>query len=427
MSHRKTDLGILRPLKCAKVVLGSAAKDNTGALGETTMRSRIRRAVLVAGAIAAVSLCTAQLAQAQETIKIGAILPMTGPFQSTGAEASAAINLFLQQHGSIVAGKKIEVILRDDAGVADNAKRLAQELIVNDKAQILIGFGLTPIAMAVAPLATEAKVPMVVTVASTSVIVDRSPYIVRTIQTIPQIATIVGAWAAKNNIKTVVTVVSDYAPGHDAEQWFAKAFEQGGGKITEKLRVPLANPDFAPFLQRASDNKPEAIFAFVPAGVGGTFARQFVERGLNKSGIRLVSMSDVMDDDLINGMGDAVLGVISGGPYSIAHKSQENQAFVSAFRKANNNRRPNIVALSAYDGMTLIYRGLTATKGAADGTALIEAMKGMQWESPRGPVRIDPATRDIVQNIYLRKVERQDGELYNIEFETYPAVKDPAH
>ncbi|HEY1475729.1 MAG TPA: ABC transporter substrate-binding protein [Pseudolabrys sp.] len=381
----------------------------------------------LARAFAVVTLCATTPVAAQDTVKIGAILPMTGPFQSTGAEASAAINLFLAQHGATVAGKKIEVILRDDGGTPDTAKRLAQELIVNDKVQILIGFGLTPIAMAVAPLATEAKVPMVVTVASTSVIVDRSPYIVRTIQTIPQIANIVGAWAAKNNIKSIVTVVSDYAPGQDAEQWFGKSFEQGGGKVLEKLRVPLANPDFAPFLQRASDNKPDAIFAFVPAGVGGIFAKQFVERGLNKSGSKLISMSDVMDDDLLNNMGDAVLGVISGGPYSIAHDSPENRAFVTAFRKANNNRRPNIVALSAYDGMTLIYRGLTATKGATDAATLVEAMKGMQWESPRGPVRIDPATRDIVQNIYLRRVERQNGELYNIEFETYPAVKDPAH
>lgn len=366
-------------------------------------------------------------ATAQETVKVGVILPMTGPFQSTGWQANAAINLFLQQRGTLVAGKKVELIVRDDGGVPDNAKRLAQELIVRDKVNIMLGFGLTPIAMAVAPLATEAKVPMVVTVASTSVIVDRSPYIVRTIQTIPQIANIVGGWAAKNGIKNAVSIVSDYAPGHDAEQWFAKSFEQGGGKILERLRVPLANPDFSPFLQRAHDNSPQAIFAFVPAGVGGVFVRQFAERGLDKSGISIVSMSDVMDDDLLNGMGDAVLGIITGGPYSIAHQSPVNKAFVEAFRKANNNRRPNIVSLSAFDGMELIFRALQATKGATDGTALVEAMKGMKWESPRGPVRIDPATRDIVQNIYMRKVERQNGELYNMEFETYSGVKDPAH
>jgi branched-chain amino acid transport system substrate-binding protein len=293
--------------------------------------------------------------------------------------------------------------------------------------QVLFGFGLTPSALAVASLATEAKVPMVVIVASTSIIVDKSPYIVRTIQTIPQIANIVGAWAAKNGIKSAVSLFSDYAPGHDADQWFTKSFEAGGGKVTDHLSVPLANPDFSPFLQRARDAAPDALFAFTPAGVGAIFAKQFAERGLDEAGIKVVSMSDVMDDDVLNGMGDAVIGIVSGGPYSVAHDSAANKAFVAAFKAANNNRRPNIVAVSAYDGMELIYRALAATKSGADGTALIETMKGQQWESPRGPVKIDPATRDIVQNIYMRKVERRDGELYNVEFETFPAVKDPAH
>jgi branched-chain amino acid transport system substrate-binding protein len=381
---------------------------------------------ILAGAIVGCAVVSGT-ARAQDTVKVGLILPMTGPFQSTGWQANAAVRLFLQQHGTAVAGKKIEVILKDDGGVPDSAKRIAQELVARDQVNVLFGFGLTPIAMAVAPLVTEAKVPMIVTVASTSAIVDRSPLIVRTVQTIPQIANVVGAWAANNTIKNAVTIVSDYAPGHDAEQWFAKSFEQGGGKVLERLRVPLANPDFAPFLQRARDASPEAIFAFVPAGVGAVLAKQFVERGLDKSGIRIVSMSDVMDDDVLNGMGDAVLGVITGGPYSVAHKSPENKAFVDAFKAANGNRRPNIVAVSAYDGMELLYRALAATKGATDGPALVAAMKGVRWDSPRGPVLIDPDTRDIVQNIYMRKVERQDGELYNIEFETTPAVKDPAH
>jgi branched-chain amino acid transport system substrate-binding protein len=366
-------------------------------------------------------------ATAQETVKIGVVLPMTGPFQSTGWQANAALKLFLQQRGSSVAGKTIELIVKDDGGVPDNAKRIAQELVVSDHVQVLLGFGLTPIALAVAPIATEAKIPMIVTVASTSIIVERSPYIVRTIQTIPQIANVVGAWTAKNGIKSAVSVVSDYAPGHDAEQWFAKSFEQGGGKVLERLRVPLANPDFAPYLQRARDASPSALFAFVPAGVGAIFAKQFAERGLDKSGIRIVSMSDVMDDDVLNGMGAAVLGVISGGPYSVAHASKENRAFVAAFQQANDNRRPNIVSVSTYDGLDLIFRALTATKGATDGPMLVDAMKGMQWESPRGPISIDPSTRDVVQTIYMRKVERQDGQLYNVEFETYSSVKDPAH
>jgi branched-chain amino acid transport system substrate-binding protein len=377
--------------------------------------------------LGAALLVGSDVATAQETVKVGVVLPMTGPFQSTGWQANAALNLFLQQRGTSVAGKRVELILRDDGGVPDNAKRLAQELVVRDHVHVLLGFGLTPIALAVAPVATEAKIPMIVTVASTSIIVDRSPYIVRTIQTIPQIANVVGAWAAKNGIKSAVSLVSDYAPGNDAEQWFAKSFEQVGGKVLERLHVPLANPDFAPFLQRARDASPEALFAFVPAGVGAIFAKQFAERGLDKSGIRIVSMSDVMDDDVLNGMGDAVLGVVSGGPYSIAHPSNENRAFVTAFRNANNDRRPNIVSVSAYDGMDLLFRALSATKGEIDGPKLVDAMKGMQWESPRGPISIDPATRDIVQNIYMRKVERQNGELFNVEFETYSGVKDPAH
>ncbi len=364
---------------------------------------------------------------AEDSLKIGVILPMTGPFQSNGWEANAAIRLFLQQRGTSVAGKKIEVLLQDDRGVADNAKRIAQDLIVNERVQVLFGFGLTPIALAVAPLATETKIPMIVTVASTSIVVDRSPFIVRTIQTIPQIATVVGEWAARNGIKSVVSLVSDYGPGHDAEEWFGQSFEKNGGKVIERLRVPLANPDFSPFLQRASDDKPNAIFAFLPTGVGTIFAKQFVERGLNKSGIRVVSMSDVMDDDLLNAMGDAVIGIVSGGPYSVAHDSPENKAFVGAFEAANGNRRPNIVAVSAYDGMALLFRAVEATKGSTDGLALVDAMKGMAWESPRGPIRIDPKTRDIVQNIYMRKVERKGGELYNVEFQTFPAVKDPAH
>jgi branched-chain amino acid transport system substrate-binding protein len=378
-------------------------------------------------AAAAVSLLLAPAAWAQDVFKIGLLLPMTGPFQSTGWQANAAVQLFLKQRGNVVAGRKIEILLRDDGGVTDAAKRIAQEMIVQDKVDLLLGFGLTPIALAVAPLATEAKVPMIVTVASTSIVVDRSPYIVRTIQTIPQIANIIGGWAAKNGIHNAVSIVSDYAPGLDAEKWIGQSFEAGGGKMIERLRPPLVNPDFAPFLQRARDGSPEAIFAFVPAGVGAIFAKQFVERGMDKSGIRIVAMSDVMDDDVLNGMGDAVLGVISGGPYAVAHQSPQNKAFVDAFKAANGNRRPNIVSVATYDGMELIYRALEATKGASAGPALVEAMKGMQWESPRGPVLVDPATRDIVQNIYLRKVERLDGELHNVEFETYAAVKDPAH
>jgi branched-chain amino acid transport system substrate-binding protein len=375
---------------------------------------------------AAAALLLAGTAAAQQTVKIGLIIPMTGPFQATGREIEAAVKLYMAQHGDTVAGDKVEVILRDDAGVPDTTKRLAQELVVRDKVNVLAGFGLTPLAMAVAPIATQAKVPEVVMVAATSVITQQSPYIVRSAQVLPQPAVAIADWAAQNGIKKVVTVVSDYGPGYDAEKWFNQRFKEGGGQILESLRVPLANPDFAPFLQRARDAKPDALFVFVPAGVGSIFAKQFVERGLDKSGIRLIATADVTDDYILNGMGDAMLGVVTAGPYSAAHPSETNRKFVAAFEAANPGMRPNFIAVFGYDGMHLIYQALEKTKGDTDGTALVEAMKGLSWESPRGPMLIDPETRDVVHNIYISKVERVNGELYNVEFATFPMMKDPA-
>lgn len=363
-------------------------------------------------------------AAAQDTVKIGLILPMTGQQASTGKQIDAAVKLYMAQNGTTVAGKKIEVILKDDAAVPDNTKRLAQELIVNDKVAVVAGFGITPCALAVAPLATEAKVPEIVMAAGTSIITERSPYIARTSFTLPQSSVIIADWAAKNGIKKVVSIVSDYAPGADAEKSFKERFAAAGGQVTESIKVPLANPDFAPFLQRAADAKPDALFVFVPAGQGGTFMKQYAERGLDKAGIKLIGPGDVTDDDLLNGMGDAVLGAVTAHLYSADHNSAKNKAFVEAFKKANNYR-PNFMAVGGYDGMHLIYEAIKKTGGKTDGDALIAAMKGMAWESPRGPISIDPETRDIVQNIYVRKVERKNGELYNVEFETFQAVKDP--
>ncbi len=365
-------------------------------------------------------------AAAQQTVKIGLIFPMTGPFQATGRELEAGVKLYMAQHGDTVAGDKIEVILRDDGGVPDATKRLAQELVVRDKVSVLAGFGLTPLAMAVAPIATEAKIPEVLMVAATSVITQQSPYVVRPAQVLTQTSVTMADWAIHNGIKKVVTVVSDYAPGYDGEKWFSQRFKEGGGEILESLRVPLANPDFAPFLQRARDAKPDALFVFVPAGVGAIFARQFVERGLDKSGIRLIGTGDVTDDFNLNGMGDAMLGMITAGAYSAAHPSDTNRKFVAAFQAANPGMRPNFIAAFGYDGMDLIYRALEKTKGNPDGTGLVEAMKGLSWESPRGPMMIDPETRDVVHNIYISKVERVNGELFNVEFATVPMVKDPA-
>jgi len=360
---------------------------------------------------------------AQDTVKIGLIVGMTGQQASTGKQIKAAVDLYMKEHGDMVAGKKIQVILRDSASVPDNTKRLAQELIVNDKVNVIAGFEITPAALVVAPLATEAKVVELVMAAGTSIITEKSPYIVRTSFTLPQSSVIVADWAAKNNIKKVVTIVSDYAPGADAEKSFTERLKAAGGEIVESIKVPLANPDFAPFLQRAADAKPDAIFIFVPSGQGGTFMKQYTERGLDKAGVKLIGPGDVTDDDLLPGMGDAAIGTVTAHLYSADHPSEMNKKYVAAFEKANGFR-PNFMSVGGYDGMHLIYAALQKTGGKADGDSLIAAMKGMKWESPRGPVSIDPETRDIVQNIYMRKVEKKNGQLYNVEFETFPDVKD---
>jgi branched-chain amino acid transport system substrate-binding protein len=383
------------------------------------------RTKMVLTAVAGIALWGAAVTagQAQETVKIGLILPMTGGQASTGKQIDNAVKLYMQQNGDTVAGKKIEVILKDDAALPDNTKRIAQELIVNDKVNIIAGFGVTPAALAAAPLATQAKVPEVVMAAGTSIITERSPYIVRTSFTLAQSSTIIGDWAVKNGIKKVATLTSDYAPGNDALNFFKEHFVAGGGEIVEEVKVPLANPDFAPFLQRMKDAKPDAMFVFVPAGQGGNFMKQYAERGLDKSGIKVIGPGDVMDDDLLNDMGDAALGTVTAHIYSAAHPSAMNKEFVAAYKKAFS-ARPGFMAVNGYDGMHLIYEALKKTGGKADGDDLIAAMKGMKWESPRGPISIDPETRDIVQNVYIRKVEKVDGELYNVEFQTFEAVKD---
>ncbi|KPL52943.1 ABC transporter substrate-binding protein [Prosthecomicrobium hirschii] len=378
---------------------------------------------LAAAGLAATSLAgTTVGAQAQEIFKIGLILPMTGASASTGRQIEAAAKLYMAQNGDTVAGKKVQLIVKDDTGVADVTKRLAQELIVNDKVGAVAGFGLTPLALSVAPLATQAKVPQVVMAAATATITEASPFIVRTSFTLPQATQPMAEWASANGMKKVVTLVTDYGPGIDAEKTFTATFTKAGGTV-ENMRVPLANPDFSPFLQKVADAKPDALFVFVPSGYGAQFMRQFTERGLDKSGIKLIGTGDVTDDDLLNGMGDAALGVVTSHHYSAVHDSAENKAFVAAFKKAAGFR-PNFMGVGGYDGMHVLYEGLKKTNGVG-GEALVNAIKGMAWTSVRGPVSIDPQTRDIIQNVYIRKVEKVDGELHNVEFATIPNVKDP--
>ncbi len=382
-----------------------------------------RLAALAAAAGLPAVASTPALAQA-EPIRIGLILSMTGPFAPSGRQLEAGVKLWMAQHGSTVAGRPIEVVLRDDGGTADTARRLAQELVVKDKVTAFAGFVLTPLAFAVAPVATQSKTPMVVMVAATSSVIDASPYIVRVSFTIPQTTLGIAQWAPKNGIRKVVTLVSDYGPGHDAEKVFIEHFTRSGGQILESLRVPLRSPDFAPFLQKVRDARPDALFALFPAGVGTQLMKQFAERGLDKAGIRLIGQGSIVEDEILNGMGDVALGVVTSDHYSAAHDSEANRRFVAEFKKANNGQRPSLMGLAGYDGMRVIYQALEATKGAG-GEAMVNAMRGMTFESPRGPFLIDPETRDVVQNVYIRRVERVGGELYNVEFDTMKMVKNP--
>jgi len=358
-----------------------------------------------------------------EPVKIGVILPMTGQQASTGRQIAAAVKLWVAQNGDKVGGRKVEVIIKDDASLPDTTRRLAQELVVNDKVVALAGFGITPSAMATAPIATQSKTPMVVMAAATSAITEASPYVIRTSFTLPQAAVALAEWANKNNIKKVVTLVADYGPGYDAEKYFADRIVLNSGTVMDKLRTPLRAPDFAPVLQKVRDAKPDALFVFLPSGQGAAFMKQFGERGLDKAGIRLIATGDVTDDDQLADMGDVALGVINAHHYSAAHPSAANKKFVDAFQAANKFR-PNFMAVGGYDGMRVIYKALETTKGAG-GEALLNAMKGQIFESPRGQVLIDAQTRDIVHDMYIRKVEKKDGQLWNIEFDSVKSMKDP--
>ncbi len=376
----------------------------------------------------ACGLAVAGAAFAADPVKIGLILPMSGPFAAYGKQIEHGVKLYLAQHGDTYGGRKVELILKDDnpGTSGDIDKRLAQELVVKDKVDILAGFGLTPSAFAVAPLATEAKKPMIVMNAATSAITTKSPYIIRTSMTLPQNSAPIATWAAKNGIKKVFTLVADYGPGIDAEAQFKKTFTAAGGQIVGEVRAPVKNPDFAPFLQKIKDTKPDAVFLFLPPGAETiAFMKGFKERGLEQAGIRLISTGDLPDEDILEAVGDSALGLVTSFHYSEAHKSPENQAYVAAYYKAYPKDRPNFMSVGGYDGMHLIAEVLKKTGGSTDADKFVEAAKGMKWTSPRGPVSIDPETRDIVQTIYIRKTERVDGKLQNVEFDQVDNFKDP--
>jgi branched-chain amino acid transport system substrate-binding protein len=383
--------------------------------------SQSRRRFIQAGAAAAASALLPFTARAADPIKVGLILPLTGPFASTGRQVEAAVRLYLAKNGDTVSGQKIELLVRDDTGLApETTKRIAQELVSRDHVTFLSGFGLTPLAFAAAPVATEAKVPMIVMCAATSIVPQRSPFIVRSGFTVPQITWPMAEWATKNGIKSVVTMVTDYAPGLDCEKVFVAHFGKTG-KVLESLRTPLKNPDYAPFLQRAKDAKPDALFLFVPSGEGAAVMKQFADRGLKESGIKLICTGDVLDDDLLEAIGQPAIGIVSSHHYSAAHDSPENKDYVSSFMKANNFR-PNFMSVGGYDGMHLITEMLKKA-GSTDGEKLVAAAKGQSWMSPRGRITIDAETRDVVQDIYIRRCEMRDGKPWNIEFDKIEKVR----
>jgi branched-chain amino acid transport system substrate-binding protein len=372
------------------------------------------------------ALFVAGSADAQDTVKIGIINPYSGQFADTAVQMDNAIKLYVKQHGDMVAGKKLEFIRKDVGGVApDLAKRLAQELIVRDHADILAGFALTPNALAAADVSAEAKKFMVVMNAATAIITLKSPYIARTSTTTPQLNQTFGTWAAKHGVKTAYTMVSDYGPGIDAEGAFHLGFKEAGGDIVGSVRFPVANPDFSAFVQRAKDSDPQAIYIWIPGGAQpAAVGKALAERGVDTSKVKVMGQDSLAFESALKSIGDLALGILTVSDYDFNHDSPLNHEFVKAYND-EFHRNPDIYSIGGYDGMHLIYESLKKTGGNADGDALIAAAKGMSWESPRGPISIDPETRDIIQTVYIRRVEKVGDELRNVEFDKVENVKDP--
>jgi branched-chain amino acid transport system substrate-binding protein len=390
------------------------------------MEERMKR-LLAAGAVGIVLAAASVTAgNAEDTVKVGLILSYSGQFADTAAQMDNAIKLYVKQHGDTVAGKRLEFIRKDTGGIApDVAKRLAQELIVRDHADIIAGFALTPNALAAADVSAEAKKFMVVMNAATSIITTKSPYIARTSVTTPMLNQTLGTWAAKHGIKTAYTMVSDYGPGIDAEAAFHTGFKEAGGEIAGSVRFPVANPDFSAFVQRAKDVNPDAIYIWIPGGAQpGAVGKALAERGIDTSKIKVLGQDALTFETALKSMGDTALGIITVSNYDYNHNSPLNHEFVKAYND-EFHRNPDIYSVGGYDGMHLIYEALKKTNGNADGDALIAAAKGMSWESPRGPIMIDPETRDIVETVYIRRVEKVGNELVNIEFDKVENVKDP--
>jgi branched-chain amino acid transport system substrate-binding protein len=376
----------------------------------------------------ALALLGAGAARAEDTVKIGMINEYSGQFADTGSQIDHGLTLYMKQHGDTAGGRKIEVIRKDTGGIApDISKRLAQELVVRDNADIFGGFSLTPNALAAADVSAQAKKFMVVMNAATSVITEKSPYIARTSSTTPQLNYTLGKWAAQNGIKTVYTMVSDYGPGIDAETWFQKGFKEGGGEIVGAVRFPVANPDFSAFIQAAKDKNPDAIYIWIPGGAQpAAVGKALAERGIDTKKTKVLGQDALASESALASMGDVALGIITVSDYDFNHQSPMNKEFVKAYND-EFHRNPDFFSIGGYDGTHLIYAALEKTGGKADGDSLIAAAKGMSWESPRGPIMIDPDTRDIVQTVYIRRVEKVGDGMRNVEFDKVPNVKDPVH
>ena len=368
-------------------------------------------------------------AQNQDPLKIGIIATYSGPYADYGKQFDAGMNIYLEQNEGKLGGRSVEIIRKDTGGAApDNARRFAQELISRDKVDIISGLDFSPNVYAIAPVINRAKVPTLVMNAASSAITEASPYIARLSFTVQQVSAPMAEWLAANNVKKIYMVVADYASGVDAEEAFKKAFEAKGGQVVGSVRTPMNNPDFSAYIQRIKDSQPEGVFIFFPSGVMPlSFLKAWQERGMEEAGIKLYATGEATDDSYIEATGDAALGLITSHHYSYAHPSPENQQFVEAYRKKFGTKdRLNYFAITAYDTMAALDKALTATQGNAEGDALLTQLKGMELMSPRGPITIDPETRDIVQTVYIRKVEQREGELVSVEFDQFDQVKDPA-
>jgi branched-chain amino acid transport system substrate-binding protein len=365
-------------------------------------------------------------AGAQETVKVGLIMTYSGQFADAAVQIDNGIKLYMKQHGDAVAGKKIELIRKDTGGIApDVAKRLAQELVVRDKVDILAGFVTTPNTLAAADVSDQSKKFMVIMNAATSIITTKSPYIARVSVTLPQMHDAFGTWAYRSGIRKLYSMVLDLGPGHDAEQAFQLAYKEAGGEVVGSVRFPVANPDFSAFVQRAKDLDPGAIYLWVPGGAQpAALGKALADRGIDPKQKKILGNDVLTDDAALNSMGDVAQGIVTVSYYDHNLNTARNKDFVKAYL-AEFRRNPDIFSIGGYDGMQLIYEALKTTSGKTDGESLIGAAKGMKWLSPRGPMSIDPETRDVVQTAYIRRVEKVDGKLVNVEFEKVENVKDP--